>query len=189
MCHRVGAKRIDEAADYLLENAKLVTRKRLDRLLSVDRDELLPLVGVIARVSDDWVRDSVARFIRRREPPIKESAALRVVRPLNWLSSLYLQGLCELEPGDEHRGWLQEESGRLLRVFLRNTAGMSELRERRIRAVHMLCALPCEENIELLGEVINERRLGVLHLWSWPLRHAARKARKRIKRQLANERQ
>jgi len=189
ICHRVGSVRITESGDYLLETAKIVTRRRLKKILSVDSDEMLPLVGVIAQVNDNWVRDAVARFIRRRNPPVKESAALRVVRPLDWLSPQYLEALCVRSPSRSHRQWLQEESSRLLRVFLRDTAGLQEMLERRIRAVHMLAALPSEENIELLGDVVQEKRFRFFRWKTRGLRKAARKARKQMKRQLQNERE
>jgi hypothetical protein len=188
ICRRVGFERINAAGDDLLENERIVTRRRLKKILAVDSDEMLPLVGVISRVNDNWVRNAVARFIRRRNPPVKESAALRVVRPLDWLSQQYLEALCIRQPDRKHRDWLQEESARLLRVFLRDTAGIGEMMERRIRAIHMLVTLPSEENIDLLKEVARERKFRFFRWKTRGLRKAARKARKQIKRQLASER-
>jgi hypothetical protein len=52
----------------------------------------------------------------------------------------------------------------------------------------MLSALPCDENLELLSDVIREQRFSFFQRGPRALRRAARKARKQTKRQLAKER-
>lgn len=176
VCDEVGGEAFALASDFLVDSADLITEPRVKRVLLVENASVLPLIRIIVESGPDWVRKPVAKYIRRRNPPVEESAALRAVRPLKQLPAPYLAKLCVEGFSDEQSKWLRKESGRLLRLFLRVTAKRDDLAERRSVALNLLRMLPSWENLNAVEGVCKESKLYYLGKGKRQLRKAAREA-------------
>ena len=176
VCRHTGPDRIALAGEYLVQKEGLIEDSRVHKLLATESDSVLPLIKIVVESGPDWVRELVSKFLRELDPPVKESAALRGVRPLTDLSAKYLGALCESHPDSEQRKWLQDESSRMLRVYLRRTADHDESNQRRIIAINLLCLLPSFENLNALESIVKEGGFLLLSKDRRELRKAAREA-------------
>jgi hypothetical protein len=176
ICRRVGERRILAAGGFLVENEGILDEPRLRRIVAVHDDAMLPLVRIIAERGPVSVRKFVAGRLRKRDLPVAELAALQGVYPASDLSNGYLIALCAMEPTAAERRWLIEESGRLLRRFLNESAGNEELTERRIFAINLLRVLPSQETLALLRTIRNENSRLALSRAKQALRKAASEA-------------
>jgi hypothetical protein len=154
----IGAHRIREATAELAGERKILTPGRTRMVLAIDSQEIVPLVGVFAEKSDVDTRRDIALLLRKLEPPLAESAALRAVNPPEILPAGYLRDLCQFDwkTPDEK---LRKYSLFLLRKYITDTGGDASLVENRIYAIRKLVHLPGPETEEYLRELSTRGRL------------------------------
>ena len=187
VCRAIGRKRLKSESEFLVDRKGLITRDRVRMVLSVDSDQVLPLVQMIVTHGPEWVRSPVAKFVYGRNTPTKEAAALLAVRPLSDLDPEYLATLCEPYLGRRQRVWLWDRSSYLLRRYLSRTAEGDEPIKRRINAIDMLTLLPSKENAEALRKVTKEGGLLTLDADRRMVRKAAKEALRTMQRQLQSD--
>jgi hypothetical protein len=154
----IGKERIREATPQLVGEMRILSPTRIRTVLAADSHEVVPLIGVFAENSDVGSRREIALLLRKLEPPMAESAALRAVNPPDLLPAGYLRDLCHSDWESPDRK-LREYSRFLLMKYITDTAGDSALTERRIYAIRSLVHLPGPETVEFLRELATKGRL------------------------------
>ncbi|MEN8150453.1 MAG: hypothetical protein ABFS86_11565 [Planctomycetota bacterium] len=154
----IGTERIRAATPVLVGEMQILSPSRSRMVLAADSPEIVPLVGVFAENSDVDARKEIALLLRRLEPPMAESAALRAVNPPDLLPAGYLRDLCQVDWGAPNEK-LREYSRYLLMKYITDTAGDSSLTERRVYAIRSLIHLPGPQTVEFLRELAAKGRL------------------------------
>jgi hypothetical protein len=137
---------------------RILTPTRVQMVLAADSPEVVPLIGVFAENSDVETRREIALLLRKLEPPIAESAALRAVNPPDLLPAGYLRDLCQFDwmtPDSK----IREYSRFLLMKYITDTAGDPNATERRVYAIRSLVHLPGPDAVGFLRELSTKGRL------------------------------
>ncbi len=153
VCYGVGPTKILSATDELTSGHGILSRRRVDKILSVDSPHVLPLAQVIAQHGEEWTRVPLVQFLKSMELPEAEAAAIRAIAPSELIPGPYLAEVCECVRNGKYPKKVRTASGEVVRQFIRDTEGDTKQLERRLYAISALRHLDSPTTMLFLKEL------------------------------------
>jgi hypothetical protein len=173
---RIGSKRLHEATEELLGAENVLEPPRTRRVLSARTKTMLPFVRLCLTHGDEDTTRQGMEALRRIYATEEVGCLLSLFGSERTLPSWYVDALADdAFDGVAGEALKRKLGGELVR-FVRGAEGNTELRTRRIQAIHDLANFPTSDGNILLTDLVEARRFFVLPREPRAIRLAARKA-------------